>query len=93
MGRELRCMSQTTMTIRIDDGLKRDFDKVCADLGMPMSTAINIFAKKVVREKRIPFEVSVDPFYSETNIKALKKSIEQIKSGKTVEMSLDDLEG
>ena len=86
-------MGQTTMTIRIDDGLKRDFDKVCDDLGMPMSTAINIFAKKVVREKRIPFEVSMDPFYSETNIKALKKSIEQIKSGKTVEMSLDDLEG
>ena len=86
-------MSQTTMTIRIDDSLKRDFDKVCDDLGMPMSTAINIFAKKVVREKRIPFEVSVDPFYSETNIKALKKSIEQIKSGKTVEMSFDDLEG
>ncbi len=93
MGRELVCMSQTTMTIRIDDSLKRDFDKVCDDLGMPMSTAINIFAKKVVREKRIPFEVSVDPFYSETNIKALKKSIEQIKSGKTVEMSFDDLEG
>ena len=86
-------MSQTTITIRIDDGLKRDFDKVCDDLGMPMSTAINIFAKKVVREKRIPFEVSMDPFYSEANIKALKKSIEQIKSGKTVEMSLDDLEG
>lgn len=83
-------MSQTTMTIRIDDGLKRDFDKVCDDLGMPMSTAINIFAKKVVREKRIPFEVSMDPFYSEANIKALKKSIEQIRSGKTVEMSLDD---
>ena len=86
-------MSQTTITIRIDDGLKRDFDKVCDDLGMPMSTAINIFAKKVVREKRIPFEVSMDPFYSEANIKALKKSIEQIKSGKTVEMSFDDLEG
>ena len=45
-------MSQTTMTIRIDDGLKRDFDKVCADLGMPMSTAINIFAKK---EKKTVF--------------------------------------
>lgn len=86
-------MSQTTMTIRIDDGLKRDFDKVCDDLGMPMSTAINIFAKKVVREKRIPFEVSMDPFYSEANIKALKKSIEQIRTGKTVEMSLDDMEG
>ena len=85
-------MSQTTMTIRIDEGLKRDFDKVCDDLGMPMSTAVNIFAKKVVREKRIPFEVSMDPFYSDSNMAAIKKSIEQIKSGKTVELSLEDLE-
>ena len=86
-------MSQTTMTIRIDEGLKRDFDKVCDDLGMPMSTAVNIFAKKVVREKRIPFEVSMDPFYSDSNMAAIKKSIEQIRSGKTVEISLEDLEG
>lgn len=85
-------MSQTTMTIRIDEGLKRDFDKVCDDLGMPMSTAVNIFAKKVVREKRIPFEVSMDPFYSDSNMAAIKKSIEQIRSGKTVELSLEDLE-
>ena len=85
-------MSQTTMTIRIDEGLKRDFDKVCDDLGMPMSTAVNIFAKKVVREKRIPFEVSMDPFYSDSNMAAINKSIEQIRSGKTVELSLEDLE-
>ncbi len=85
-------MSQTTITIRIDEGLKKDFDRVCDDLGMPMSTAVNIFAKKVVREKRIPFEVSMDPFYSDGNLAALKKSIEQIRSGKTVEMTLEDLE-
>ena len=85
-------MGQTTITIRIDEGLKKDFDRVCDDLGMPMSTAVNIFAKKVVREKRIPFEVSMDPFYSDGNLAALKKSIEQIRSGKTVEMTLEDLE-
>jgi DNA-damage-inducible protein J len=47
------------MTIRIDEDLKRDFDSVCKDLGISMNSAVVIFAKKMVREKRIPFEVSV----------------------------------
>ena len=59
---------------------------------MNMSTAIMIFAKKVTREKRIPFDVSVDPFYSEANISALQKSMEQAASGKVVVKSLDELE-
>ncbi len=47
-----------------------------------MSTAFIIFAKKVAREKRIPFDVSVDPFYSEENMKRLEKIISDIDSGK-----------
>ena len=47
-----------------------------------MTTAFTIFAKKMTREKRIPFEVSVDPFYSETNMRYLKKIITEIESGK-----------
>lgn len=38
-----------------------------------MTTAFNIFTKKVVREKRIPFDLSIDPFYSEANLKHLEK--------------------
>ena len=51
-------MSQTTFSIRMDDKLKKDFDKLCEEFGMSMTTAINVFARAVVREKRIPFEVS-----------------------------------
>jgi DNA-damage-inducible protein J len=44
------------------------------------TAAFTIFATKVVREKRIPFEVAVDPFYSEQNMARLKKSISQMES-------------
>ncbi|MBQ9901886.1 MAG: type II toxin-antitoxin system RelB/DinJ family antitoxin [Clostridia bacterium] len=85
-------MAQTLINVRMDEELKRNFDSVCNELGMNMSTAIMIFAKKVTREKRIPFDVSVDPFYSETNMSALQKSMEQAASGKVVVKSLDELE-
>ena len=50
-------MVQTTFSIRMDSDLKKDFDKLCEDFGMSMSTAINVFARAVVRERRIPFEL------------------------------------
>lgn len=50
-------MSQATYSIRMDSNLKKDFDSICDDFGMSSTTAINVFAKAVVRERRIPFEI------------------------------------
>lgn len=85
-------MAQTTLSVRMDDSLKSDFDKVCNELGLSMTTAITMLAKKMTREKKLPFEVSVDPFYSEENLARLRKSIAQMEStGGTVhEVNLDD---
>ena len=57
-----------------------------------MTTAITMLAKKMTREKRLPFEVSVDPFYSDENMARLRKSIAQMEStGGTIhEVNLDD---
>ena len=85
-------MAQTTVSIRMDDALKKDFDNICNELGMTMSTAIIMLAKKMAREKRLPFEVSIDPFYRETNMRALGESVEQMKSGKTVTKTIEELE-
>lgn len=85
-------MAQTLVNIRMDEDLKRDFDKVCNELGMSMTTAITIFAKKMSREHRIPFEVSANPFYSEKNLKALAESLDQLNSGKIVIKTMDELE-
>ena len=51
----------TTVSVRMDENLKRDFDEICNELGLSMTTAITMLAKKMTREKRIPFEVSMDP--------------------------------
>lgn len=87
-------MAQTSLSIRMDEDLKKQFDAFCSDIGMSMTTAICVFAKKTVREKRIPFDISIenDPFYSAENIERLKKSIAQMEAtGGTVhEVNLDD---
>lgn len=73
-------MAQTTVSVRMDHTLKKDFDNVCNDLGLSMTTAITMLAKKMTREKRLPFEVSVDPFYSDENMARLRKPITQMES-------------
>ena len=88
----MRNMAQTTISVRMDDTLKKEFDSVCNDLGLSMTTAVIMLAKKMTREKRIPFEVSVDPFYSNENMERLRKSIAQMEAtGGTIhEVNLDD---
>lgn len=76
-------MAQTMVNFRMDENLKKNMEQVCNDMGMSMTTAFTIFAKKVSREKRIPFEVSADPFYSENNIKYLESVISDIETGKS----------
>ncbi len=50
-------MAQATFSVRMDETLKRQFDALCADFGMSATTAFNIFARAVVRERRIPFAI------------------------------------
>ena len=85
-------MAQTLINVRIDEDVKKSMEEICKELGITMSAAFNIFARKVSREKRIPFEVSIDPFYSESNMKALNKSIKELKSGKVVTKTFKELE-
>ncbi len=60
-------MAQVLVNFRLDEEDKKGMEEVCRELGMSMSTAFTIFAKKIRRERRIPFEVSVDSFYSFEN--------------------------
>lgn len=85
-------MAQTTISVRMDEQLKRDFDKICDDLGMTISTAVTMLAKKMTREQRLPFEASVDPLYSESNMAFLRKGIEELNAGKGVYVTLEELE-
>lgn len=69
------------ISLRVDDDVKRGAEQIFDDIGLSMSTAINIFLKKVARERRIPFELSADPFYSENNLRYLEKKMEDYKAG------------
>lgn len=84
-------MAQTLVSVRMDEEVKKEMEQTCKELGLTISTAFNIFARKMSREKRIPFEVSVDPFYSSTNINALNESINELKTGKTISKNLEEL--
>ena len=87
-------MPQTNLNIRIDEELKKRFDMLCEDIGMSMSTAMCIFAKKAVSEQRIPFDLTanVDLFYNKSNMRAISDSMEQIRYGYTISKSLEELE-
>ena len=76
-------MAQTTFTVRMDAETKKDFSELCANIGLTMSTAFSIFAKKAVSEQRIPFELTAnaDPFFSESNMRHLFNVIDGIEDG------------
>ena len=76
-------MAQAMINFRIDENIKKEMEKICREMGMSMTTAFTIFATKVTKEKRIPFEITADPFYSESNMKYLEKVITDIESGKS----------
>lgn len=59
-------MAQTNINIRMDDNLKQQFERLCNELGLNMTTAFNIFAKTMVRQQKIPFEVALDVPNTET---------------------------
>jgi len=72
----------TQINILVDDEIKHNAERIFDDIGLNMSTAINAFLKKVARERRIPFELSEDLFYSENNIRYLETIMNDIKEGK-----------
>ena len=84
----------TTVSISLDDDMKRELDEMCDEMGMNITTFFMIYAKKALRDRRIPFDIvaPVDPFYSESNMKQIQKAKQQLKDGKTVIKSLNELE-
>jgi DNA-damage-inducible protein J len=83
-------MAQAMVNFRMDEDLKTGMEQACRDMGMSMTTAFTIFATKVCKERRIPFEVTADPdpFYSEANIRRLKRAIADAKAGRLTEHEL-----
>ena len=77
-------MAQGTLSIRMDNALKEQFHRMCEEFGMSVSTAVTLFAKACIRERRIPFEITADddPFYSEENQRHIARAIANLEPGK-----------
>jgi DNA-damage-inducible protein J len=87
-------MAETTnLNIRIDKDLKEHAEAFFADLGLNMTTAFNIFVRQSLKQGKIPFEIigNSDPFYSAANMRVLEQSARELREGKTVVKTLDEL--
>lgn len=71
----------TQVNFRIDEDVKNNAEKALKEMGLTMSAAITMFLVKVGREKRIPFEINADPFYSAENIAELERRAASIRDG------------
>lgn len=80
-------MAQKNINIRMDENLKEQFDHLCNELGMNMTTAFNIFAKTVVRQRRIPFDISLDVPNAET-----AAAIKDVDNNRNMSRSFDSVE-
>lgn len=86
-------MAQTSMTFRVDDSLKKNFDKLCDEFGLTSTAALTVFMKAVVRERRIPFDIQAKS-ENQTRIQAMaafERMREDAAQSGLQGMSLDEI--
>ena len=81
-------MNSVAITMRADPAIKVVFEQICSEIGLSVNAALNIFMKRVVRDRKIPFELSADPFYGEANLRYLKASAAEARAGHVKEHEL-----
>lgn len=83
-----------TVSLRLEENFKKELDKMCDEMGMNLTTFFMIYAKKALRDRKIPFEIEApkDPFYSKTNLEALDHSMQCAREGKVIVKTIEELE-
>ena len=84
-------MQQATFSVRMDANLKKQFDSLCQDFGMNTSTAINIFARAVVKQRKIPFEISALNNPSDNALNTFNALQTQAKNNGMSDLGLDEI--
>lgn len=86
-------MAMTSINVRVDEQDKQQFDHFCTEIGMSMSTAINLFMKAALREQKIPFELKVDPYFSGVNKQYILDAVRSYEQGEPgVNRTIEELE-
>lgn len=83
-------MANSTITVRIDNGIKEQAEILFDSIGINTTTAITMFLKAAIRENKIPFELkgSSDPFYSEENMRHLRAALKRYENHNIVQHEL-----
>ena len=84
----------TTVSLRMEKKMKKELDAMCEEMGMNLTTFFMIYAKRALRDRKIPFEIvaSDAAFYSEKNMKTIDESRGQIAEGKIVVKTMEELD-
>ncbi len=84
----------TTVSLRFEDGMKRELDEMCSEMGMNLTTFFMVYAKRALRDRRIPFDITapIDPFYFKSNMNQIERATAQVEAGKVVTKTLEELE-
>ena len=82
------------VNIRVDEELKKQAESLLSDMGLNMTTAVDIFLRQVLRTGGIPFEITTrtDDFYNPVNQQKLRNSIERLEKGLGAEHDLVEVD-
>jgi len=78
-------MPTTHIHVRIDDDIKTQAQQIFSDMGLDLSTAVNMFIKQVVLTRGFPYLPSADPFYTTANIAHLMEVKKDVDAGLNME--------
>jgi DNA-damage-inducible protein J len=87
----------TNLSIRIDRDLKNEADLIFNEMGMNLTTAITIFIKQAVRQKKIPFEIALNTSYNRSvSLTDAQAAVERIRENAelngTANMSMEEID-
>ena len=82
------------VSLRLDDEMKKELDEMCDAMGMNLTTFFTIYAKRALRDRRIPFDIVApeDPFYSAGNQAQIRKADQQARAGNVTVRSMEEPE-
>jgi DNA-damage-inducible protein J len=87
-------MPQTNLTIRINESVKQEAERLFNRIGLNMSSAVNIFFRQAIREQAIPFELRpYDEYFSGVRMERIAHSLAQAERGEVITRTLSELEG